>query len=77
VIRHGEIEAERAKKDLVIKVPLNLWSAWENLSLLFPGAALHAYTATATEQVRRDISKQLARRLPKFIEYSAQRASSA
>jgi ATP-dependent DNA helicase RecQ len=27
---------------------------------LFPGAAIHAYTATATEQVRRDISAQLA-----------------
>jgi ATP-dependent DNA helicase RecQ len=30
----------------------------------FPGAAVHAYTATATEQVRRDIASQLALRDP-------------
>jgi ATP-dependent DNA helicase RecQ len=30
----------------------------------FPGAAVHAYTATATEQVRRDIGTQLALRDP-------------
>jgi ATP-dependent DNA helicase RecQ len=31
---------------------------------LFPGASLHAYTATATRQVRRDIAEQLALRDP-------------
>jgi ATP-dependent DNA helicase RecQ len=31
---------------------------------LFPGAAVHGYTATATEQVRRDISSQLGQRNP-------------
>ncbi len=36
---YGRID--RAKKDLIIKIPLNLWSAWENLSLLFPGSALN------------------------------------
>jgi ATP-dependent DNA helicase RecQ len=30
------------------------------LKQLFPGAAVHAYTATATEQVRKDIAEQLA-----------------
>jgi ATP-dependent DNA helicase RecQ len=30
------------------------------LKELFPGAAIHAYTATATEQVRKDIAEQLA-----------------
>ena len=33
----------------------------------FPGAALHAYTATATERVRRDITAQLALRDPEVL----------
>ena len=33
----------------------------------FPGVALHAYTATATEQVRADISKQLGLKKSKMI----------
>jgi ATP-dependent DNA helicase RecQ len=31
----------------------------DQLKALFPGASVHAYTATATEQVRRDIAAQL------------------
>jgi ATP-dependent DNA helicase RecQ len=34
------------------------------LRQLFPGASLHAYTATATERVRRDIARQLELRDP-------------
>ncbi len=34
---------------------------------LFPGAAVHAYTATATEQVRRDICTQLALKDPAVL----------
>jgi ATP-dependent DNA helicase RecQ len=34
---------------------------------LFPGAAVHAYTATATEQVRRDICAQLALQDPAVL----------
>jgi ATP-dependent DNA helicase RecQ len=34
---------------------------------LFPGASLHAYTATATERVRRDICAQLALRDPEVL----------
>ena len=33
----------------------------------FPGAALHAYTATATEQVRRDIVRQLGMNDPEIL----------
>ncbi|MCI0460402.1 MAG: RecQ family ATP-dependent DNA helicase, partial [Gemmataceae bacterium] len=34
---------------------------------LFPGSSVHAYTATATEQVRRDISAQLALQNPEVL----------
>jgi len=34
---------------------------------LIPGASVHAYTATATEQVRRDIADQLALKNPEFL----------
>src|SRR5262249_27581628 len=34
---------------------------------LFPGASVHAYTATATERVRRDIAQQLALRNPEVL----------
>jgi ATP-dependent DNA helicase RecQ len=34
---------------------------------LFPGASVHAYTATATEQVRRDIAQQLALSNPEVL----------
>src|SRR5436309_11925245 len=34
---------------------------------LFPGASVHAYTATATERVRRDIAQQLALRDPEVL----------
>jgi ATP-dependent DNA helicase RecQ len=37
------------------------------LKELFPKAAIHAYTATATEQVRRDIAKQLGLRDPLYL----------
>src|SRR5580765_6589531 len=33
----------------------------------FPGASLHAYTATATQQVRKDIAEQLALRNPEVL----------
>jgi len=33
----------------------------------FPGVAVHAYTATATEQVRRDIARQLRLKSPRFL----------
>ncbi|VTR92599.1 atp-dependent dna helicase : ATP-dependent DNA helicase RecQ OS=Rhodopirellula baltica SH28 GN=RBSH_06099 PE=4 SV=1: DEAD: Helicase_C: RQC: HRDC: HTH_40 [Gemmata massiliana] len=33
----------------------------------FPGAAVHAYTATATEQVRRDIAQQLGLKQPEIL----------
>jgi ATP-dependent DNA helicase RecQ len=39
----------------------------ESLRTQFPKASLHAYTATATEQVRRDISKQLGLRDPVLL----------
>ena len=39
----------------------------ESLRTQFPNASLHAYTATATEQVRRDISKQLGLRDPALL----------
>jgi ATP-dependent DNA helicase RecQ len=34
---------------------------------LFPGASVHAYTATATERVRRDIAQQLCLRDPEML----------
>jgi ATP-dependent DNA helicase RecQ len=34
---------------------------------LFPGASVHAYTATATERVRRDIAEQLALSDPEIL----------
>ncbi len=37
------------------------------LKQLFPSASLHAYTATATEQVRKDISDQLALDQPEIL----------
>jgi len=37
------------------------------LKELFPGAAVHAYTATATERVRRDIIEQLKLRKPEVV----------
>jgi ATP-dependent DNA helicase RecQ len=39
----------------------------DRLRELFPNAALHAYTATATERVRRDIIAQLALREPEVL----------
>lgn len=36
---YGEID--QFKRDLVIKVPLRLWGAWENLPTLFPSAVLN------------------------------------
>jgi ATP-dependent DNA helicase RecQ len=39
----------------------------DRLRELFPDASLHAYTATATERVRRDISAQLALRDPEVL----------
>jgi len=37
------------------------------LKEMFPGASIHAYTATATEHVRRDIVKQLGLRNPEVL----------
>jgi ATP-dependent DNA helicase RecQ len=42
---------------------------------LFPGASVHAYTATATEQVRRDIIKQLDLRDPEVLVGNFDRAN--
>jgi ATP-dependent DNA helicase RecQ len=42
---------------------------------LFPGASVHAYTATATEQVRGDICKQLALRDPLVLVGNFDRAN--
>jgi ATP-dependent DNA helicase RecQ len=39
----------------------------DRLRELFPNAAIHAYTATATERVRRDIIAQLALRAPEVL----------
>jgi ATP-dependent DNA helicase RecQ len=38
-----------------------------NLKQMFPGAAVHAYTATATEPVRHDIARQLALDDPEIL----------
>jgi ATP-dependent DNA helicase RecQ len=38
-----------------------------NLKQMFPGAAVHAFTATATEPVRRDIASQLALEDPELL----------
>ncbi len=38
-----------------------------NLKSLFPGASVHAYTATATERVRQDIIAQLGLRSPEVL----------
>lgn len=38
-----------------------------SLKKIFPGVSLHAYTATATEMVRRDIAQQLSLEEPKYI----------
>ncbi len=37
------------------------------LRTMFPGAAVHAYTATATENVRRDIAEQLGLKNPEIL----------
>ena len=34
-------EVDKAIKDRVIKIPLKLWGAWENLTVLFPSAVLN------------------------------------
>src|SRR4051812_24029524 len=36
---YGEID--KVKTDLLIKCPLTLWGAWENLSVLFPAALMN------------------------------------
>ena len=34
-------KVDKFKKDLVIKFPMTLWGAWENVSILFPSAVLN------------------------------------
>lgn len=34
-------EVDKVKKDLVIKIPVRLWGAWESLSVLFPSGYLN------------------------------------
>src|ERR1043165_9080233 len=34
-------EVDKSKRDLVIKIPLRLWGAWESLSVLFPSTVLN------------------------------------
>jgi hypothetical protein len=42
---YGQID--KTRKDLVIKVPLRLWGAWESLSTLFPSAIMNPTPGTA------------------------------
>lgn len=40
-------EVDKVKKDLVIKIPLRLWGAWESISVLFPTAVLNPVVGSA------------------------------
>jgi len=40
-------EVDKAKYDLQITVPLKLWGAWENLSILFPAYAITSETGSS------------------------------
>jgi hypothetical protein len=38
---------DKYKKDLVLKIPLKLWGAWENLSILFPSYIMNPIPGTS------------------------------
>ena len=40
-------EVDKTKSDLVIRFPIRLWGAWENLAIIFPGYALNPAAGTS------------------------------